>query len=465
MGGAPVTTQRIGALVDSHREEITQLATRIWENPEMGWKEEKAVAWTAEVLRANGFETEVGAYGMPTAIRAAWGGGGPVVGFCGEYDCLPGLSQRVCPTEDPIVPGGNGHGCGHNLLGAGCVAACVALKEALEESGQPGTVIFYGCPAEEQLSGKGFMARAGAFVECDFTLAWHPAANSHDTLGEHTGIEGGIFTFHGKTAHAGAAPHLGRSALDAAQLMNIGVEFLREHVTDDVRMHYQITDGGQAANIVPGRAQVIYDVRALSREATLDAYARVKRCAEGAAYMTETQLEITSTGGLYPTLQNHVIGQAVQEARALIPLEEYTPEELAFADEMNRTSPDYVEGETVPIAYEDQTLQHTHIFGSTDYGDVAHIRPGFQVREVTAPSLSRGHSWMMTASAGSSIGMKGMLRAAKIMAAAAYHLMTDPEKLAAMREEFDRAVRGREYQCPISDQVPWPYESDRKERP
>ena len=442
--------------IDEHAEELEKLALDIWDNPEMGWKETKAVAWTAEVLRANGFETEVGAYGMPTAIRAVWGSGKPVVGLAAEYDCLPGLSQQHCSFHNPVVEGGDGHGCGHNLLGAGCLGACIGLKAVLEEEKLPGTVIFYGCPAEEQLTGKGFMAKKGAFAECDFTITWHPSTVSHDTVGPHTGVEGAFFDFYGKTSHAAGAPHNGRSALDAAQLMNLGVEFLREHVTSDVRMHYIYTDGGLAPNIVPDHAQVKYFVRALTREATIDAFNRVVKCAEGAAHMTDTSMKITKLGGIYPTLQNHVIAQAVQEARAEIPLNEYTEEELKFADELNSHSSLYTP-DTKPLNYEDQELRSNNVYGSTDYGDVEHICPGFQVNECTTNSLAPGHSWMVTASCGSTYGLKGMMRAAKIMAGGAYRIMADPERLAAAKKEFEESMGGRVYQCPIDDDIEWPY--------
>ena len=453
-----MNTEAICQVIDQHAEELTLLARRIWEKPEMGWHEDSAVAWTAEVLRDNGFDVEVGAYGMPTAIRAAWGQGRPVVGLCGEYDCLPGLSQKCVPTEDPVVPGGDGHGCGHNLLGAGCVAAAIGIKAALQDEGLSGTVIYYGCPAEEQLSAKGLMAKAGAFKECDFTLAWHPDNKNRDTYGSHTGIEGAYFTFRGTTAHAGGAPHLGRSALDALQLMNLGVEFMREHVTDDVRIHYQITCGGQAPNVVPDYAQANYIVRAVDRENVTDTFRRVVRCAEGAAYMTETTVEITSTGGLYPTLQNTVIAAAGQEARAEVPVNEYTEDELRFADQINRACPEYREGVTLPMDVENQQIRTEHIFGSTDYGDVEHVRPGFQFREATAATLTRAHSWMMTACAGSSIGMKGMLRAGKLMAVTAMKLIRDPERLAAAVAEFEQTTAGAPYVCPVGDDVPWPYD-------
>ena len=441
--------------IDAHSEELVDLAKKIWENPEMGWKENKAVAWTAEVLKANRFETEVGAYGMPTCIRAVWGSGKPVVGLAAEYDCLPGLSQNLCSYQNPIVPGGDGHGCGHNLLGVGCLGACIGLKAVMEEEHLPGTVIFYGCPAEEQLTGKGIMAKRGAFTECDFTITWHPSSLASDTLGIHTGVEGAFFDFTGRTAHAAGAPENGRSALDAAQLMNIGVEFLREHVTSDVRMHYIYTDGGLAPNIVPDHAQVKYFVRALTREATVDAFNRVVRCAEGAAHMTDTTLKVTRIGGLYPTLQNHVLAQACQDARKEIPAITYTKEELKFADEINQKSPQYTP-DTPPVAT-DQTLRTNNIYGSTDYGDVSYICPGFQVNECTATTLTAGHSWMMTATAGSSIGMKGMIRAAKIMAGGAWRLIADPEKLEAAKQEFQTSTQGKPYVCPIDDDFEWPY--------
>ena len=448
--------QFISDIIDQHSQELTDLARNIWENPEMGWHETKAVEWTAACLEANGFDVEIGAYNMPTCIRAVWGSGKPVVGLAAEYDCLPGLSQQLCSYQNPVEPGGNGHGCGHNLLGAGCLGACIGLKEALTESGKPGTVIFYGCPAEEQLLGKGIMAKNGAFAECDFTITWHPSNYSSDTMGNHTSIEGMKVEFFGRTSHAAGAPHLGRSALDALQLMNMGTEFLREHVTSDVRMHYMITDGGMAPNIVPDYAAEKFFVRALKRETAIDTYNRVVKCAEGAAMMTETQAKITRAGGLYPTLQNSVICQAVQEARQSVPVITYTEEELKFAEELNSHCAGYTPG--IRPLNDDQTLRYDNTFGSTDYGDVQYICPGFQVTECTNVSLAPGHSWIITASSGHSIGMKGMIRAAKLMAIGAYKVMTEPERLEAAKEEFRKALNGQTYVCPIDDSIPDPYE-------
>ncbi len=444
-------------VIDQHAERLCELAKKIWDNPEMGWKEKKASEWTAEYLKAEGFDTELGAYGMPTAIRAVWGKGHPVIGFCGEYDCLPGLSQKVSSKQDPVVPGGPGHGCGHNLLGVGCLGAVLGLKAELEASGKEGTVIFYGCPAEEQITGKCFMAKNGAFRECDFAIAWHPGYTSANFTGVSTGVEGGIFRFHGKTAHAAQNPEAGRSALDAVQLMNLGAEFLREHVADGVRIHYMITHGGIAPNIVPEFAEVKYFVRAWTKEAITDAFERVIKCAQGAALMTDTKLEIVRLGGVYPQKQNMVLSNIMQKLRDELPAVEYTEEELRFADEMNRTQPGYVEGRTPPISNAKLPLMNINPAASSDFGDVMHICPSVVNMECCSNTLSASHTWMVTASSGYGIGMKGMLRAAKVMAGGAYDLICDPEAQKAAREEWEQYMSGREY-IPVSDEVAWPYE-------
>jgi len=445
-------------VIDAQSERLCQLAKKIWDNPEMGWKETNAAKWTAEYLEAEGFETELGAYGMPTAIRAVWGKGHPVIGFCGEYDCLPGLSQKVSSVQDPVIPGGNGHGCGHNLLGVGCLAAAIGLKAELEASGKEGTVVFYGCPAEEQIMGKGFMAKNGAFYECDFTITWHPGFAGMNFTGIANGMEGAVFRFKGKTAHAAQNPYDGRSALDALQLMNMGTEFLREHVTDDVRIHYVITNGGLAANIVPDFAESQYFVRAKSREAVMDAFDRVIKCAKGAAMMTDTDVEIVRTGGVYPQKQNLVLANIMQKLREELPEVEYTEEELRFADELNRTQPGYVEGKTPPVNNKTTPLIDFAPAASSDYGDVMHICPGVMNMECCSNTLSGGHSWMVTASSGSSIGMKGMIRAAKVMAGGAYDLVCDPAAQKAAKEEFEKYMGGRKYICPATDEIKWPYE-------
>ena len=444
--------------IDKQADAFIDLAYKIWQNPETGWNEHKAVDWTAALLRENGFAVEVGAYGVPTAIRAVWGSGKPVIGFCAEYDALPGLSQKLSADPDPVEQGAPGHGCGHNLLGAGTVAAVVGLKAELEEKGLDGTVIFYGCPAEEVLLGKGYMAKGGAFAECDVTLAWHPDTGNDLTLGVFTSVESGIVRFKGRTAHAAGNPQDGRSALDAAQLFCLGTEFLREHVTDDVRLHYIYTDGGLAPNIVPDTAAVKFLVRAKTREAVRDAFARVVKCAEGASIMTETQYELERMGGVYPTLQNRVLVEHVHKVMCEMPRPEYTEEELAFCDAINRHSPYYQQGVTQPIVTGEPKIAHFDVGGSTDYGDVMHIVPSVMISEVCKATLSGGHSWMVTACSGHSVGMKGMLLGGKVMAVAAAKLCEDPSIVEAAKEEFAEVFKTRKaYECPITDEVKCPF--------
>ena len=445
-------------VIDQKADDIIGLATKIWNEPEMGWQEHKAASWTAQLLQDNGFSVEVGLYDMPTTIRAVWGNGHPVIGFCGEYDCLPGLSQSHNTWQDPVVAGGPGHGCGHNLLGAGSAAACIGLKAELESSGLPGTVIFYGCPAEEQILGKAYMARGGAFSECDITFEWHPETVNEIPLGTMNGLESALIRFKGRTAHAAGNPQDGRSALDAAQLFCLGMEFMREHVTDDVRIHYIYTDSGLAPNIVPDTSAVKVTVRAKTRDAVLDTFERMLKCAEGASIMTETECKVERLGGVYPTLQNRVLAHHVHKVFSEMPTIEYSEEELRFCDEINRHSPLYKEGITPPLQTELKPLAPTNLYASTDYGDVMHIRPSLTINAVTASTLTSGHSWMMTACAGSSMAMKGMLNIAKVMAIAAHRLCEDPSIVAAAQAEFEEVFKTRKpYQCPITDKVEQPF--------
>ena len=325
--------------VDQNAQVLTDLANKIWNHPEVAYDEVKACQWIAEVLRQQGFEVEVGYADLPTAIRATWGKGHPVVGFLGEYDALPGLSQKVSTEKEPVAPGAPGQGCGHNLLGVACLGGALGMKAELEERGLEGTVVYYGCPAEEALTGKTFMARNGAFTDLDVAIAWHGGSMNGVNVGNSNGLNSAIFHFHGITAHAGGDPHNGRSALDAVELMNVGANYLREHVTSDVRIHYVIKEGGTAPNIVPDNASVWYYVRAAGREAIEDTYRRLVLVAEGAAHMTETKLEIEFLGGCYNSLGNQVLAEVCHECMEAIQLPQWTPEELAFAEKLNLASP------------------------------------------------------------------------------------------------------------------------------
>ena len=419
----------------------------------------KACEWTAEVLRNAGFEVETGYVGMPTAIRAVWGKGHPVIGFLGEYDALPGLSQKVSTEKEPVTPGAAGQGCGHNLLGVACLGAALGMKAELEATGKEGTVVFYGCPAEEVLTGKAFMARGGAFTELDTAFSWHGSTNNHVTLGTMTGLNSAIFHFNGITAHAGGDPHNGRSALDAVELTSVGANYLREHVTSDVRIHYVIKEGGTAPNIVPDKASVWYYVRALSREAVEDTYRRLVKVAEGAAHMTETELEVEYLGGCYNTLNPVMLTNLTHDVMEEVERPHWTEEELAFAKILNEKSQQYEKVkasgalEDGPLDTKVSPVLNENGYGSTDVGDVQHIVPCVQVMTATCNLAAPGHSWQITACAGMSIGMKGMLYGAKVMAATAMKLVDDPKLVDEAKEEFKKQMNGRTYKCPVTEEI------------
>lgn len=445
--------------VDAQQCKLHKLASDIWENPELGFVEVKASGWIASYLEQNGFAVERGAYGIPTAIRAVWGSGKPVIGFCGEYDALPDLSQTHDTQKTPVEQGAPGHGCGHNLLGVSCAGAVVALKQQMEQDQKQGTVVYYGCPAEELLVGKGFMAKEGAFAECDIALSFHPAVSNQNTLGLLTGMSSAVFTFKGRTAHAAANPHDGRSALDAVEIMNVGVQFLREHVTTDVRMHYTITDGGLAPNIVPDKATVWYFVRALTREAVVDAYDRVVKCAQGAAHMTDTQLEIRYDGGCYPTMPNHVLVNLLQKHMEQIPAPTYTQQEMEYARQINKGNPysENLPADASPIDTQLHPLDNSNNFASTDFGDVMHIVPAANLLTTCASTMAGGHSWMITACSGHDIGFKGMLYGSKVLASAAYECICNPAIITEAQSEFAKNMGGKQYDCPITDDVKKPF--------
>ena len=449
------------AAIKAKEDVFAAHAKKLWETPETAYNETNTCAVTAELLRGLGFEVETGLYGMPTALRAVRGSGSPVIGFLGEFDALPGLSQTVSAEKQPVYEGAPGQGCGHNLLCVAPLAAAYGLAEELKAAGRSGTVVYYGCPAEEALTGKPFMARGGAFKELDLAFSWHGGALNEVSYGTMTGLNSAKFHFTGRTSHAGGAPHMGRSALDAVELMNVGANYLREHVKMDTRIHYVITDGGMAPNIVPDKASVWYFVRALDRAYLEDVYRRLILCAEGAAHMTETKMEIEFLGGCYPTLENHVLVDLVHECYSQVEAPVWTPEELEFAEKLNAHNSGYeaakkAPGFAGPLSARVEPIDAENGFGSTDVGDVEHICPCLMVRTAAWNSAAPGHSWQITACAGSSIGAKGMLYGARVMALAAAKAAADPAIVDAARAEFLKATSGQPYQCPIPDDVPVP---------
>ena len=418
-----------------------------------------------------GFEVTWDIGGLNTAFIAEWSNGeGPVIGFAGEYDALPGLSQELQPTPNAIVEGGHGHGCGHNLLGTGALAATVAVRQWMQEMGTTGTVRYLGCPAEEGGCGKVYMARAGAFDDLDAAFNFHPAYTNYASKGSCLGVKSIKFRFFGRTSHAGASPHMGRSALDAVELMNVGVNYLREHVEDNVRMHYVITNGGGTfPNIVPDKAEVYYYIRAHMPHQVEHVVERVRKVAAGAAMMTETRYEEEAQHGTNCMLNNHVLADVQFAAMQEIGGIEFTDEELAYAAEVNANNApgnsDYVarslglnSAETLaPIIGDifpslDEGKIHT---ASTDVGDLSWKTPVSMLHTACWPTNVAAHSWGVVATGGMSIGHKGMMYAAKVMARSAIELFDSPATLAAARAEFAQATASSDYVSPIpADKLP-----------
>ncbi len=444
---------------------FTAMSDAIWREPQLALKETFACKLQIEDLRVEGFKIRENVGGLPTAFVAEWGGGAPIIGFVGEYDALPNLSQENGPDQNPLVPGGPGHGCGHNLLGTASLAAAVALKSWLEATGRPGTVRYYGCPAEETITGKVFMARDGVFDDLDAAITWHPGWLNTVSKGSSLAVDNLKFQFHGKTAHAAMSPDLGRSALDAVELMNVGSNFLREHVADAVRIHYVITNGGGAPNVVPDEAEVWYFVRAPQRSQVDEVTARVRKIAQGAALMTETTVTEQYLCGAYNVLPNLFLADLAFAAMNEIGPLEFTAEERAYAGRITAAYPETMRGPLLATVGLPQSLLSESLLGdvyaaldegkvmpgSTDVGDVSWVTPTVSVGTATWALGVPAHSWGITATGAMSIGHKGMLHAAKTMALTAFELFEDPDKLAQARAEFDEATSGKPYKTPLPE--------------
>lgn len=441
------------------RPQLKELALNIWNNPEPPFHEKRAAQWVAQMLTEAGFTVELGVAGLPTAIKATWGQGAPAIGFLGEYDPLPGMSQVAdCAEKKPVVPGAYGHGCGHNLLGTANVGAVIGAKKEMEVRGLNGTLVFYGCPAEELAAGKGIMAAAGLFDGLDACLVFHPDVRNVVQRGANASCFAMKIAYHGRSAHAGGSPQDGRSALKAVELCGIGTQYLREHLTADVRVHYCIDHGGTAMNIIPDYAEASYGVRANTVEAARDVKRRVLNVAKGAAMMTETTLEVADISGCYDTLNNGVLGELMDECLRAVPFESWTEEELRLAEQLNGTNPRVYEGMCRRNGIEPGTQLFTGVapanfaqeMASTDAGDVMHIVPGINFGTACAPICAMPHTWQATSAYGGEIGIKGMVYGAKAMALCALRLMESPETVAAAKEEFLRTTGGVAYECPMS---------------
>jgi aminobenzoyl-glutamate utilization protein B len=457
--------------LDQQDEQLSYLAREIWNHPEIALEEQFACNLLADELEAAGFAVERGIGNLPTAFVATWGSGSPIIGILGEYDALPGLSQQLSADRTPIQTGGPGHGCGHNLFGVACLGAVLALKTTMETQQIAGTIRYYGCPAEETLVGKTFMAKAGVFDDLDAALAWHPGDTNTIWASSSLAMNSFRVNFHGVSSHAAADPHNGRSALDGVQLMDVGVNYLREHIIPEARIHSVITSGGQAPNVVPAYAQIWYFVRAPRRDQVAAIYARVLDIAKGAALMSGTTYDIDFVTGCYELLPNLALSQLMLEKMQEVGGASFTAEEQAFAKQLQATfTPGTLEHafdltqRQVRIELDramietplwEQILPHTETYmvmpGSTEVGDVSQITPTAQLTTCCWPLGTPGHSWQIVASSGSSIGAKGMLLAAKTLALTAIDLLTKPDVLAAAQAEFQRKIKGKPYISPVPE--------------
>ena len=465
--------------IEKKKDLIRETADHIWSHPELSLQEDQSAAYYCDILEKEGFQVERGICGIRTAFAASFGQGSPRIGILAEYDALSGLSQEAGILEQKeIVPGGCGHGCGHNLLGAGAFGAVLGVKAYLEETGREGTVILFGCPGEEGGAAKAFMARDGLWKSLDAALTWHPEDVNEVRTGSSNSCIQIQYKFTGVASHAAGAPEKGRSALDAAELMNNGVQFLRKHMSDRARVHYAITDaGGVSPNVVQPKASVLYMIRSNHVAEAVELQARVDRIAEGAALMTDATVERKFIDGLADTVSNHSLESVLYRNFKEIGVPEHTPEELDFADKLAQTynGNDHVPGfgaendadlreEVIRLQKEAGHAMNDFLCplyqgeaftaGSTDVGDVSWLTPTAQIHVVAWPNGCPGHSWQNVSCDGTSIGKKAAVCAAKVLAASAVDLFEDPGLLAQARAEFEKNTRSG-YVCPIpADAVP-----------
>lgn len=428
--------QVIASFFKARKGEIEALAQELFQCPETAETEFRSMGAVSAYLEGHGFQIESGAGGMETAFRAVRGSGRPIIGFLGEYDALPNLNQQPVPFPQG-EPGLPGHGCGHNLLGSAAAAAAAALADALEAEGRTGTVVYYGCPAEEILKGKIVMLKNGCFQELDAALSWHPGMENNCGELAYLAMDSVQFFFEGKASHASAAPDRGRSALDACELMNVGANYLREHVPDDVRIHYAHLPREATPNVVPAKSAVWYFVRARDRATVDDVTGRLEDIARGAALMTSTQVKWKFLSRGCGTLVNMRMCGLVHRVMTELGPPLFTREEKEFVRQLSVHTP----GQT-PELWLDETVTPmrgsiTYMSGSTDVSDVSRAVPTAYFRAVCGPKGSALHSWQYAACAGHSTGMTGMLFAARVLAECGWRLSTQQPLLDAVRKEFE----------------------------
>jgi aminobenzoyl-glutamate utilization protein B len=434
--------------LDSNAAELAQLNDKIWSFAEVAMEEYESSEALASYLEKNGFAVTRSAAGMPTAFVAVYGSGKPVIGILAEYDALPGLSQEASPYKKPVIEGGPGHGCGHNVFGVASTATAVALKAVIEKNRLPGTIKLFGCPAEETVVGKVFMARDGLFDGLSCCIQWHPSIENDVPLDSSNALNEFEVEFFGKTAHAAGDPWDARSALDAIELTNVGLNYLREHLKPTARLHYVILNGGGVPNVVPDYAKAWYYVRDIDRESVEKDYERVLKIVEGAAMMTGTTYKINFISGVHEFLPNRAASEIVYSNLLLVGPPEFSEEEQAFARGIQKNLG--VEEKGLKTVIEPLRLpQRSWGSGSTDVAEVSWLTPTTALGITFKPMNTPGHHWAAVACGGMSIGHKCVLTAAKVMAASGIDFLTHPEMIEKMRSEWSEKKKGKEYKSPL----------------
>ena len=421
--------------IDKHSSNLINISDKIWSLAETAFNEHKSSKILADYATMNGFSVEMGVAGMPTAFVASYGNGSPVISVLGEFDALPGISQETKPTKSPLVEGGAGHGCGHNLFGAGSLGAAIAIKELIESGKISGTVKFFGTPSEEKYFGKIWMVKEGLWDDVDVNLSWHPAAQTEADVQSSLALIDFKIEFFGQAAHASMDPWNGRSASDALELYTTGVNYYREHVKPTVRMHYHIQDGGQVVNVVPDYSKLWMRVRDTKRSGMYPVYERVVEMAEGAAILANVDYKVSLISGIYETLVNRSGGAIMQNNLEILGPIEYSKEEIEFAkkiQEVTSKPQDGMDSEIRPLM---DTREHPG-GGSTDVGDVSWNVANINVGVATAPIGTPWHSWAVVACGGMSIGHKGMLHASKAIAMTMSDLYQNDELVKKVKNEY-----------------------------
>ena len=448
-----IKTQAIADLQNNYTA-YKDVALQIWNYAEVGYKEQKSSALLQETLKANGFFVEAGVAAIPTAFVATYGSGKPIIGILAEYDALPGLSQDTVAERKALESKNAGHGCGHNLFGTASIAAGIEIKKLMESGKLKGTVKVFGCPAEEGGSGKVYMVRAGLFNGVDVVIHWHPGDKNTITLTSALANKSAKFRFHGLSAHAAAAPDKGRSALDAVEAMDNMVNMMREHVPQETRIHYVITNGGKAPNVVPDFAEVYYYVRHPKKEEVKELFERVVKAAKGAAIGTETTVDYEVIGGTHDLLLNRTLAEAMQKNLEQVGGVSYTDEEVSFAKKIQASFNYKVPAINTADSIQPLKAENDAGGGSTDVGDVSYTVPTVGLSAATWIPGTPAHSWQAVACNGKNLGTKGMLVAAKTMALTAIDLFTNPSLIDKATDEFIKSKGDYKYESLLGDRPP-----------